>query len=159
MIQGKWFPQGADLSEALSVRHAVFSRGEDALDAESQNVVVYQDDVPAASGRLWWRDGSFWLGDLGVLPAFRGKMLGDLTLRLLLFKAQSHYAREVRLRTPAETAVFFTRLGFREDSASSEAAPNAAEAPSVLMFLPGEEIELDSCKSCRKANCPNRKES
>ena len=40
MIQGKWFPQGADLSEALSVRQAVFSRGEDALDAESQNVVV-----------------------------------------------------------------------------------------------------------------------
>jgi ribosomal protein S18 acetylase RimI-like enzyme len=137
----------------------VFGRGLDGLDREAWNVLVYQDEVPAAAGRLWWHEGSFWLGDVCVLPEYRGRRLGDLVLRLLLFKAQSHYAREVRLRTPAETAGFFTRLGFREDSASPEAAPNAADASSVLMFLPGEEIELDSCKSCRKANCPNRKES
>ena len=76
MVQGKWFPQGADLSEVISVRRGVFSRGEDPLDAESWNVLVYQDGVPAASGRLWWREGSFWLGDLGVLPAYRGQKLG-----------------------------------------------------------------------------------
>ena len=46
MIQGKWFPQGSDLSEALSVRRAVFGRDQDPLDAEAQNVVVYQDDLP-----------------------------------------------------------------------------------------------------------------
>ncbi len=150
MIQGKWFPQGSDLSEALSVRSAVFGRGLDELDSQAQNVVVYLDEVPAASGRLWWQDGSFWLGDIGVLEACRGKKLGDLVLRLLLFKAQSHYAREVRLCAPPETEGFFSRLGFREARAAEQA---------VEMFLPGDEIELDSCKSCRKAGCPNRKES
>ena len=35
MIQGKWFPQGSDLSEALSVRGAVFGRGLDELDRVS----------------------------------------------------------------------------------------------------------------------------
>ena len=149
MIQGKWFPQGADLSEALSVRQAVFSRGEDALDAESQNVVVYQDDVPAASGRLWWRDGSFWLGDLGVLPAFRGKMLGDLTLRLLLFKAQSHAAREVRLRCPRDLTGFFDRLGLR--------ALPSDDPDTVEMVIPGDAIDLDTCKNCPRSSCPSRK--
>ena len=149
MIQGKWFPQGADLSDALSVRRAVFSAGQDALDGEAQNVVVYQDDLPVAAGRLWWQDGSFWLGDLGVLPEYRGKRLGDLALRLLLFKAQSHYAREVRLRTPVGLEGFFSRLGFRE----SDTKDGLAE-----LYLPGEEIDLDTCKSCRKANCPNRRE-
>ncbi|MBQ3705872.1 MAG: GNAT family N-acetyltransferase [Clostridia bacterium] len=149
MIQGKWFPQGADLNEAAAVRRAVFGRGEDPLDGEAQNVVVYSDDTPAASGRLWWRDGSFWIGDIGVLPDFRGRKLGDLTLRLLLFKAQNHYAREVRLRTPEETEGFFARLGFREDLEKGDAAE---------MFLPGDEIQLDSCKSCKKADCPNRKD-
>ena len=148
MIQGKWFPQGADLSEALSIRNAVFSRGGDALDAMAQNVVVYLDDVPAAAGRLWWEDGSFWLGNVGVLPEYRGRKLGDLALRLLLFKAQSHFAREVRLITPPETEGFFSRLGFREAERRGD---------SIEMFVPGDDIELDSCKSCKKANCPNRK--
>ena len=147
MIQGKWFPQGADLSDALSVRQAVFARGLDDLDAEAHNAVVYLDGVPAAAGRIWWQDGSFWLGEIGVMPACRGKRLGDLALRLLLFKAQSHYAREVRLRTPPETEGFFSRLGFREDFRHGNL---------VEMLLPGDEIDLDTCKSCKKANCPNR---
>ena len=150
MIQGKWFPQGADLSDALSVRRAVFFRGEDDLDAGAQNVVVYLDGAPAGSGRLWWQEGAFWLGDVGVLESLRGKKLGDLVLRLLLFKAQDHFAREVRLYTPAGIAGFFDRLGFREVS---------REGDLVEMMIPGEEIDLDTCKSCRKAGCPNRKES
>ena len=148
MIQGKWFPQGADLTDVLSVRGAVFARGLDDLDAEAQNTVVYLDGVPAAAGRLWWRDGSFWLGEIGVLPAYRGKRLGDLVLRLLLFKAQSHFAREVRLRTAPETEGFFARLGFREA---------LREGGLTEMLLPGDEIDLDTCKACKKADCPNRK--
>ena len=149
MIQGKWFPQGSDLSEALSVRQAVFGRGQDPLDAEAQNVVVYQDDLPVASGRLWWEDGAFWLGDIGVLPAYRGMKLGDLALRLLLFKAQNHFAREVRLRCQEEIQGFFARLGLREVS---------REDGLLEMMVPGDEIDLDSCKSCKKADCPNRKD-
>ncbi len=148
MIQGKWFPQGADLSDALDVRRGVFSRGGDELDAGAWNVVVYQDEVPAAAGRIWWEEGAFRLGEVGVLPAFRGRKLGDLALRLLLFKAQSHYAREVRLLTPPEAEGFFARLGFQEDFRQGDL---------IEMRLPGDRIELDSCKSCRKENCPGRK--
>ena len=148
MIQGKWFAPGEDLSGAvLPVRHSVFGSGQDALDAESWNTVVYRDGVPAASGRIWWKDGAFWLGDLGVLPGFRGQRLGDLVLRLLLFKAQSHAAREVRLRCPETVEGFFSRLGFSEVSRDGL----------VEMLLPGDKIELDSCKSCKKQDCPNRK--
>ncbi len=147
MIQGKWIPQGGDLSPVLPIRQAVFGRGADALDSESWNVAVYLDEAPAATGRLWWRDGAFWLGDIGVLPSLRGQRLGDLTLRLLLFKAQSHFAREVRLLSAPQTEGFFTRLGFREDGGRDGL---------VELLLPGDEINLDTCASCKKANCPNR---
>ena len=155
MIQGKWFAQGADLREVLAVRGAVFGRERDPLDGESWNVLVYQDDVPAACGRLWWKDGAFRLGDLGVLEAFRGRKLGDLTLRLLLFKAQSHFAREVRLACPESLCGFFARLGFRPDP-DAEAETAGSGDPLTEMFLPGDEINLDSCASCKKANCPSR---
>ena len=104
MIQGKWFAPGQDASPALTVRSLVFGRGQDELDNLSWSVIVLQDGDVAATGRIWWQDGAFRLGDLGVLPACRGRRLGDLALRLLLFKAQSHFAREVRLACSPDTA-------------------------------------------------------
>ena len=148
MIQGKWFAPGEDLSaEVLPVRKEIFGASGAATDPEGWNALVFLDDQPAASGRIWWSDGAFWLGEIGVLPALRGRRLGDLVLRLLLFKAQSHAAREVRLICPEDTVGFFARLGF---------AAVSRHAGAVEMILPGDEISLDSCASCKKQNCPNR---
>ena len=102
MVQGKWFAPGSDLSELIPVRSAVFGGGRDDLDTSSWNVLVYDDSIPAATGRIWWENGAFWLGDIAVLEDRRRRRLGDLVLRLLLFKAQSHAAREVRLRCPRD---------------------------------------------------------
>lgn len=148
MIQGQWFSPGKDISSLLPVRRAVFSRGADALDGESWNALVFEDDVPAASGRIWYRDGAYWIGDICVLESHRGHRLGDLVLRLLLFKAQSHAAPEVRLRCGADTTGFFTRLGF-------SAVPGSGSP--VEMMIDGSRIELDSCKNCTKSGCPNRR--
>ena len=155
MIQGKWTAPGTRPEDGLSVRRAVFGFGQDPLDGQSWNVTVYQDEVPAASGRLWWQGGVFRLGEVGVLPAYRGRKLGDLTLRLLLFKAQSHFAREIRLRCTPETAGFFSRLGFEPASPfPEEPLPDGLLEMAAL----GSEINLDSCASCRKTDCPRRQE-
>ena len=148
MVQGKWFSPGEDLSALLPVREAVFSRGADDLDALSWNVLVYRDSVPAAAGRIWWQDGAFRLGDIGVLESFRRQRLGDLVLRLLLYKAQNHAAREVRLTCPRDTSGFFARLGLREEPSE--------DPSSVEMMIRGKDIDLDTCSKCPKQNCPNR---
>ena len=149
MIQGKWFAPGEDLTGGvLPLRQAVFGVAGNSTDPEGWNALVFLDDCPAATGRIWWQEGVFWLGEIGVIPTFRGQRLGDLILRLLLFKAQSHAAREVRLRCPEETEGFFARLGFR---------PVSRGNGEVEMAVAGNEIVLDSCASCKKQNCPNRK--
>ncbi len=148
MIQGKWFAPGDDISPLISVRESVFSRGADDLDPLSWNALIYEDGIPCAAGRIWYRDGAYWLGDIGVLENRRGRKLGDLTLRLLLYKAQSHAAPEVHLLCPAGSEGFFSRLGFRACSASPEGTE---------MMLPGDQIDLDTCKGCPKTNCPGRK--
>ena len=149
MVQGKWFAPGEDISALLPVRQSVFGRGSDPLDAESWNVLVCQDTVPVASGRIWWKEGAFWLGDLCVLDHCRGLRLGDLVLRLLLYKAQEHCAREVRLLCPRSVAGFFARLGLREEMFFQD-------SDSVEMMIPGDQIDLDTCSHCPKQNCPNR---
>ena len=149
MIQGKWFAPGESLDAVLPVRLAVFGRAEDALDAESWNAMILMDGSPVATGRIWWKEDAFWLGDIGVLPEYRGRRLGDLALRLLLFKAQSHSAREVRLSCPPGLTGFFARLGLREEPGGT---------PDVVpMSIPGDRIDLDSCRHCPKQSCPNRK--
>lgn len=149
MVEGKWFQPGADADEVFAIREKVFDRSRDDLDAESWNVLVWFGGEPAAAGRLWWRDGSFWLGDVAVLPHLRGKRLGDLTLRLLLFKAETHAARFLRLVTPVNTVGFFAKLGFKpEGEAANGMQP---------MMLRGEDLCLDTCKGCKK-DCPNRKD-
>ncbi len=150
MIQGKWFAPGSDLTDVIPVRTAVFGRGSDDCDALSWNALVFEDSVPVAVGRIWWEDGAYRLGDIGVLKDRRSRRLGDLVLRLLLFKAQSHAAREVRLCCPLSVTGFFERLGFRTLPSN--------DAASVEMILPGDRIDLDTCKNCSRNGCPNRKE-
>ncbi len=115
MIEGKWFAQGADLSEALLVRQGVFGRGRDALDDMAQSVVVYREGQPVGSARLWYEDGAFRLGDVGVLESARGLGYGDLLVRLLLYKALTHSASVIALSAPAELEPFFIRYGFVPD--------------------------------------------
>lgn len=148
MIQGKWFSPGSDISPVLYVRKSVFGRSADSLDPISWNVLVFQDSEPAASGRIWWQNGAFWLGDICVLKMFRGQHLGDLVLRLLLFKAQAHAAHEVRLRCPRRLAGFFSRLGMKEQPTE--------ESAWIEMMISGKNISLDSCSNCPKKRCPNR---
>lgn len=152
MVQGKWFVPGDDLSAGvLPVRREVFGFGEDDLDPLSWNVLVYQDSVPAATGRIWWQDGAFRIGGIGVRESCRGRRLGDLVLRLLLYKAQNHSAREVRLRCPRDLAGFFARLGF--------AAVEPSDPEDTEMMIPGDQIDLDTCKKCPKRDCPSRRSS
>ena len=149
MVQGKWFAPGEDISAVLPIRSEVFGRAADDLDPLSWNALVYEDGVPAGTGRIWWDAGVFRLGDIGVLESRRGRRLGDLLLRLLLFKAQSHAAKEVRLLCPPGLTGFFARLGLRGDSVTPDGL--------VEMMIPGDQIDLDSCRHCPKQACPNRK--
>lgn len=148
MLEGKWYAPGEDIPDALLVRQEVFQCGADDLDPLSWNTVIYTDSVPVASGRIWWQEGDYWLGSIGVPEEMRGQRLGDLVLRLLLFKAQSHSAPMVRLQCAENLEGFFSRLGFRKDPADG------------TMYLRGTDIDLDTCggcKHCDREGCPNRK--
>lgn len=113
MVEGKWFAQGADITVPLQIRTAVFARGQDALDAQAQQVVVYREGTPVGTARLWWQDGAFRMGDVGVLAQERGQGYGDLLVRLLLYKAVTHDAKRLTLACSEALVPFFARYGFQ----------------------------------------------
>lgn len=150
MVQGKWYPMGDDLTVPLSLRKAVFGTERDELDDGAWQVVVLKEDRAVGAARLWWADGAFWLGDVGVLEDVRGQGFGDLLMRLLLFKALTHHAALIRLTAPSAVAPFFAAYGFKRESGSTENA--------VAMCIHGQDVQLSHCGgNCD--GCQNRTEA
>ena len=138
MVEGRWYAMGTDISLPLSLRQEIFARGRDTLDDAAWQVLVYDGDTPAGIARLWWQDGAFQIGDLGVLPQFRGRGYGDLLVRLCLFKALTHAAREIALRSPAETVPFFARYHFAVEG----------DGEMIPMRILAKDVELGHCQGC-----------
>ena len=136
MVQGRWFPMGSDISRPMQIRQQVFGRGQDLLDNESQQVLVFREEEPVGCARLWWKDGAFHLGDVGVVEPERNKGFGDLLVRLCLFKALTHNASLICLETPKETEGFFAKYGF---------APEGEDDGLVRMQIRGENVQLSHC--------------
>jgi len=151
MVRGRWFTMGSDISESLRLRKSVFGRESDALDAMAQQVVVYENEIPVGSARLWWADGAFRMGDVGVLEDKRDRGFGDLLVRLLLYKSLTHNAGVIRLETPAETEAFFAKYGFITDGETADGQK--------AMYIRGEDVHLShcggNCAECghRSADC------
>lgn len=139
MIEGKWYVQNSDISLPLTLREAVFARGRDALDACAQQVVVFREGTPVGTARLWWEDGEFWAGDIGVLPDERRQGYGDLLVRLLLYKATTHCARSLTIVCPSSLSAFFARYGFtavQPPAPAKDIAGNGSLASAASAVLP-----------------------
>ena len=143
MIEGKWFAQGSDLAVPLAIRQTVFGRAQDALDASAQQVVVYRTGIPVGTARLWWQDGSFWAGDIAVLPDERGKGYGDLLVRLLMYKAVTHNARHLLLACPTSLSAFFARYGFQP---LQQGDPMTMELDTDTLSVGGAGCDNSACK-------------
>lgn len=122
MTNAQWIAGGADISLPLEIRHQVFvvEQGfsqeieRDAYDDIAWHVLVRDEGMPCATARLFVNvNGQFTLGRIAVLKEKRGQHLGDLLMRLLLFRALDLGAQEVHLGAQEAVVAFYQRFGFR----------------------------------------------
>lgn len=122
MITSAFIPGSEDLSEPFSIRREVFVEEQgiaedkvfDGFDAQALHLIVYVDEQPAATGRIWHDGESFRIGRLAVLKRLRGQKLGDLALRLLLYKAFSSGAESLKISAQKSAVPFYKKFGFCE---------------------------------------------
>jgi predicted GNAT family N-acyltransferase len=94
MVSTKWF-QGNDLTEVLKIRTKFFinelnfdnSSISDEYDSFGKNVMVYDDGIAVATGRLIFKDGKYIIDKLCVLKEYRNNSYGELLVRMLVRKA------------------------------------------------------------------------
>ena len=123
MIRGKFFTSMDAPDEVFAIRKRVFvdemgmrpDRETDSHDDMAVYALVLDEtDAPAGTGRMYIdADGHFVIGRVCTLPEMRGKYLGDLLMRMLLYRAQELNAPAVYITTPLNCVEFFARYGFK----------------------------------------------
>jgi predicted GNAT family N-acyltransferase len=123
MITSVFIPGDQDLSEPFAIRREVFIEEQgcpeaeeyDAFDESALHLMVYVDEAPAATGRIWHDGKGFRIGRLAVLPRYRRQKIGDLALRLLIYKAFSSGAEEIKISAQVYVRAFYEKFGFRAE--------------------------------------------
>lgn len=122
MITSAFVPGTEDISEPFAIRKEVFVKEQniseeeefDEFDAQALHLIVYVDEQPAATGRIWHDGRAFHIGRLAVLKQFRGQKIGDLALRLLLYKTFSSGAQVVEISAQTYIVPLYKKFGFKE---------------------------------------------
>lgn len=130
MVTSVFIPGNEDISEPLEVRREVFIAEQgwsedderDGSDGGALHLIVYADEIPAATGRIWHDGKSFRIGRLAVREQFRGQGLGDLALRLLIYKATNSGAETLTAHVQPHALRMFKAFGFKETGEQREEA-------------------------------------
>lgn len=122
MITSTFISGSEDLSEPFAIRREVFIEEQgvpeeeeyDGFEAGALHLMVYVDEAPAATGRIWHSGEGFRIGRLAVKKEFRGQKIGDLALRLLIYKAFSSGAEVLNISAQTYIMPFYRKFGFKE---------------------------------------------
>lgn len=122
MISSKFIPGNQDVSDPFDIRREVFVEEQncpeeeeyDSFDEQALHLIVYVDGESAAAGRIWHDGSDFKIGRLAVRKKFRGQKIGDLALRLLIYKAFNSGAEEVKISAQTYIMPLYRKFGFKE---------------------------------------------
>ncbi len=111
--------QEAAFADAAMIRQTVFldeqqfSRDFDDVDEYAWHAVIYDGDVPAATGRYFVDEqGIPHIGRVAVQKSYRGKKVGAYLMQQLEQLASSQGAKEITLGAQLRAAQFYHKLGY-----------------------------------------------
>lgn len=148
MITGKFLTSNDDIDMILEIRGQVFpgKAVRDDIDALAIYALTFSEDgTPGSSGRLFMDDDNVVTIDLvGTIPRLRWQGLGDLVMRMLLYRVLEMKLPSVKLDSPTELTSFFSRYGFKPTEKQSDDI--------VRMTALNSEINIEgTCKHCAAA--------
>lgn len=147
MITGKFLTSNDDTAVALALRAEVFpGSGRDERDNLSIYAVTFSETgEPGAAGRLYMDDDNVVAIDfVGTVERLRWQGLGDLVMRMLLYRVLEMNLSRVKLTCEANLMPFFARYGFKQ----------VAQREGALIDMAAENGEINiegTCKHCANA--------
>lgn len=112
----------AGFDEVFKVRKAVFVEEQkvteflerDEFDDHAQHLLVYDNDMPIATGRFFNNGHHFKLRGICVLKPYRGMELGRSLMERLLEKAEDAGVERSCIDSQVSAIGFYRKFGFKE---------------------------------------------
>lgn len=107
--------------EAKLIRNEVFVEEQgfrdefDDNDKKCLHIVLFDDDTPIATGRIFPESGSgktYTAGRIAVRNAYRGKNVGAEVMRLLEIKSKEHGAEILAVSAQCRARGFYEKMGY-----------------------------------------------
>ena len=107
-------PEAADIRKTVFVDEQGFRNEFDDIDNDAYHAVLITDDnIPAACGRLFTSDGmTYTIGRVAVLKEYRKKGLGEKIVMALENKARELGGVETELSAQLRAKGFYEKLGY-----------------------------------------------
>ena len=119
MISTRWFQGKDNLSDVLSIRKEVFADTDkltDFYDEFAFNAILYDEDVPAGTARLLFKNGKYFIDMLCVKKQFKGFNYEELLVRLLVRKAVTIGAKKTYMEADENLEKLLEDIGFNKVS-------------------------------------------
>jgi predicted GNAT family N-acyltransferase len=152
MINSKWVFGRENLNEIIKLRMKVF-RDElghdiimDADDEYALHIVISEDGVDYAAGRIFDKDGEFMIGMICVDSAVRGKQLGSLVVKLLITRGFELMAKQIFVNARACAVGFYEKLNF-EPCGDEYIDDNGEKTVPMVLLRENSPVEA-GCSGC-----------
>jgi ribosomal protein S18 acetylase RimI-like enzyme len=121
MISTRWFQGKDNLSVVLGIRKEVLAEKNtdgitDFYDEFAFNVVLYDENIPAGTARLLFKDGKYFIDMLFVKKQFRGLNYEDLLVRMLVRKAVTIGSEKTYMEAEEDRIKLLENIGFAKVS-------------------------------------------
>lgn len=119
----KWHYSKLCVEDGFSVRRQVFVQEQgfseelefDNIDAVAHHVVVYDDEIPVGTARLFGEGSCLHVGRVCVIKAYRGKGIGDIIMEAMRVKAIELGATSLELSSQVTAMGFYRKHGYVAD--------------------------------------------
>ncbi|MCL2169509.1 MAG: GNAT family N-acetyltransferase [Defluviitaleaceae bacterium] len=121
MLRQQWVKGAGKLADVHEIRQVVFMDEQKVPfeeemipweDEISLHLIVYDGDIPAATGRIFMKDDKFVLQRIAVMKDYRGRGLGKLITKELIKKCLEMGANEITLSSQSHAITFYEQFGF-----------------------------------------------
>ena len=102
------------IRERVFMQEQGFQNEFDNIDDTALHIVVYADNKPAATGRLYCESGEWHIGRIAALSEYRGCSLGSMVVTELEKAGTSRGVKFISLSAQCRAAGFYEKLGYAQ---------------------------------------------
>lgn len=121
MTKMRWFKGSNSLEDAISVRRKVFVEEQnvpeeielDDIDEFAEHIVIYENQKPIGTGRIYENDGKAFIGRIAVLKEYRGKHFGEIVVKMLINRSYNKQSEELYVHSQTKVEKFYETFGFK----------------------------------------------